>query len=77
MLYDPDADTRSWGTFPNLVAVDVDGRQVWIAETPTTVTGDAYYRISSVQPLRAMSVKSYDCEIDPATGRIIDRIFYK
>ena len=77
VLYDPEANPRSWGTFPNLAAFDRDLRQVWLAETPETTTGDHYYRIHSTNPLVAYSWSGYQCEIDPASGQIVSRIFTK
>ena len=78
VLFAPDAVMSTFGQFPNLVAVDPhDGSQVWQAELPTTETGDAYYAISSRQPLVAYSFKSFECTIDPTTGRILETVFTK
>jgi hypothetical protein len=57
--------------------MDGSGRAVWTAPTPTTATGDCYYHIASAEPLVAYSTQSYDCEIDPADGRIIEQTFTK
>jgi hypothetical protein len=77
VLYDPDADPRGWGTFRNLAAFDRRGQRVWLAETPTSTTGDCYYQIASAEPLVAYSTQSFICTIDPLTGRITDRVFTK
>ena len=77
VLYDPDADPRRYGTFRNVVALDRGGRQVWVAETPTTSTGDCYYHIASAKPLIAYPTQSFDCTIDPTSGRITEQVFTK
>lgn len=77
VLFDPDDKPRPWGTFPNLVALSNEGDELWVAELPTTVTGDAYYRIASVEPLVAYSTKSFACTIDRLTGRIERSDFFK
>ncbi len=75
VLYDPDAVPA--GPFRNLVALTEDGSLVWEAETPTGYPTDRYYRIASHSPLIAYSSQSFDCCIDPTTGRIISRTFTK
>jgi len=59
----------------NLLGFSYDGQLLWEAEFPSDV--DYYYRVSSVHPLRANSFSSFSCEIDPATGRILRKDFYK
>lgn len=76
VLYDPDANPRTWGTFPNLAAIEESGKEVWVAETATTTSGDHYYRIASASPLR-VAAPSYLCTIDTATGVVLDRQFLK
>ena len=78
VLFAPDAVMCTFGQFPNLVAVDPhDGSQVWQAELPTTETGDKYHMIAARRPLVAYSVASFECTIDPATGRILEKVFTK
>jgi hypothetical protein len=77
VLYDPDSNPRRWGTFPNLAAVDRDGHVLWVAETPTTDTGDCYVAIRSADPLVVHSWSTYKCEIDPGSGQIVSRVFTK
>lgn len=77
VLFDSDARLEKFGQFPNLIAVDESGKRLWVAELPTTKTGDHYYRIASTEPLVAYSFSSYDCEIDVDTGRIRTREFTK
>lgn len=59
----------------NLHAFSYDGKLLWQAELPSDV--DYYYRISSVHPLRVNSFSSFRCEIDPATGLIVGKEFFK
>src|SRR5689334_18568931 len=68
VLFDPDQGPRPFGRFQNLVAVSPEGEDVWIADLPTTVIGDAYYRIASVDPLVVYSNQSFECTIDTQTG---------
>lgn len=77
VLFDPDAEQGKIGQFPNLVAVNERGEQVWIADLPTSTTGDRYYRVQSEDPIVVSSVSSYDCEIDLGTGRIVRQEFTK
>jgi hypothetical protein len=48
---------------------------LWEADLPSDA--DYFYRIASVRPLRVNCFSSFRCEIDPATGRIIRKDFYK
>ena len=47
VLDDPDADPRSWGTFRNLVSLDRDGSERWVADTSTITSGVCFYAIAS------------------------------
>lgn len=75
--YAPLSHSSKIGQFPNLAAFNIEGSLVWIAELPTTETGDCYYRISSHEPLIANSVRSYRCTIDPSTGKLLSKEFVK
>jgi hypothetical protein len=77
ILVDPDARPGDVGQFQNLMLVAPGGATIWVAELPTTGTGDAYYSIESLKPLIALSVSSYRGTIDPATGRLVDVEFVK
>lgn len=77
VLFDPDSYISKFGQFRNLIALDKFGKTIWIAELPTTSSGDCYYMVVSRSPLIANSFQSYTCEIDPETGRIKNKIFYK
>lgn len=77
VLFDPDAYKAKYGQFPNLVAVSRAGKRLWTAELPTTTSGDRYYRLVNGEGLRAASVYSFICEIEPKTGRILRKQFIK
>lgn len=77
VLFNPDAYTEKFGQFPNLIALRPTGERLWTAELPTTTSGDRYYKVASRTPLVVYSVNSFECEIDPATGRIVARHFSK
>lgn len=77
ILYDPDSYMPKFGQFPNLLAIDINGKEVWRAELPTMTTGDCYYKIVSENPLKALSFHSYECEIDLDTGKLKNKIFLK
>lgn len=77
VLYDPDAYQLKFGQFPNLEAFTPRGQKLWTAELPTTTTGDRYYELLSGDPLLAHSFSSFRCEIDPASGKIVQKTFLK
>ena len=85
VLLDPDSyllapsygKERRRGNKPvhNLLAFSSGGQLLWEAEFPEQA--DYYYRVVSKQPLTALSFSSYRCEIDPRTGTIIAKTFFK
>lgn len=77
VLFDPDAYTAKFGQFPNLIAISRNGRKLWTAELPTTTSGDRYYRLVRGESLRAASIYSFVCDLDPRTGRILRKEFVK
>ena len=78
VLYDPASyPNKTFGQFPNLIALNSNVEKLWTAELPTTQTGDSYYRISSRDPLIACSLSSFECQVDPATGKIKIKTFLK
>ena len=77
VLWDPDANPRSWGTFENLVAIDATGATRWRAALPSTTTGDCYVQLVGTAPLVAQSWSCYRCEIASETGQIRDQQFTK
>lgn len=78
VLLDRDSNLRKWGQFPNLFGVSFDGKILWVSELPTTDTGDSYYYIELKNNyIHAYSVCSYNCIVDPNTGKIISKEFTK
>ena len=62
----------------NLFCYSNDGTLLWKAEFPSgDGSEDYYYRISSRTPLLVNSFSSFRCEIDPDTGKILRKEFYK
>jgi hypothetical protein len=77
VLFDPDAYTAKFGQFANLAGLSREGAKLWTAELPTTTSGDRYYRLVRGENLRAASVYSFVCDIDPRNGRIVRKEFVK
>jgi hypothetical protein len=61
----------------NLLAYDLDGNELWISEHPTNTTADCYISFHSTEPLWVWNFASYKCRIDPATGKLIEKVFTK
>ena len=61
----------------NMVAYDLQKRELWTAEHPTNEVADTYVNFLSFAPLRACNFRSFDCTINPQTGRIIETNFTK
>lgn len=62
----------------NLFCYSNQGELLWKAEFPGgDGSEDYYYKISSRWPLLVNSFSSFRCEIDPATGKIIGKEFFK
>jgi hypothetical protein len=59
----------------NLLAIGEGGEILWEGNLPEAA--DYYYKITSVAPLTVSSFSSYSCEIDPNSGKIIRRVFFK
>lgn len=77
VLFDPDSFIPKFGQFKNLLAIGIDGCLLWEAQLPTTESGDCYYKVISERPLKALSYKSYSCEIDVNNGSVIVKDFTK
>jgi hypothetical protein len=77
VLFDPNAHVEKFGQFRNRIAISRHGTRLWVAELPTSTSGDRYYRIVRENSLRASSIYSLVCEIDPATGQILAKEFVK
>ena len=85
VLFDPDAyllnpdykARRRQGAeaIRNLCAFSQTGEKLWEAEFPENA--DYYYKIDSRTPLRANTFSSFQCEINPDTGKIESKTFLK
>jgi hypothetical protein len=61
----------------NMMAFDLQKKELWTAEHPTDKQTDTYIKFLSEEPLRACNFASFDCRIDPATGRLLHAEFTK
>jgi hypothetical protein len=59
----------------NLLAFNKSGVKLWEADMPEP--SDYYYLIGSASPLFVNSFSSYRCEIEPTSGKIINKEFLK
>jgi hypothetical protein len=63
---------------PNLVAYSTSGERLWTAENLTQDSAtDAYVNFCSEAPLWVGNFMSFNCRIDPQTGRLLERVFTK
>lgn len=76
VLYDPMSGPR-FRQFPNVEAYGPGGERLWVARHPTSETADVYVQFLSTTPLRLHSFAGFECELDPATGRIVPAVFTK
>jgi hypothetical protein len=60
----------------NLEAFDSNAQRLWIAESPNEPAA-AYVSFVCAQPLRADNFSSYECTLDPDTGKIVRSVFFK
>lgn len=77
VLFDTDDICPLAGQSPNLVCFSKEGEIDWIAELPTSGTGETYYQVLSVNPLVADSFFSRRCTINKENGRIVEQEFLK
>lgn len=78
VLLNPDSNMKEWGQFKNLIGVDEQGTILWKADLPTTITGDTYHSLEiRDDKIYAYSWCSYECCIDPVTGKILNKTFTK
>ena len=68
---------REAGQFNNLIALDMDGNQIWVAEQPTTTSSDVYVEIGEKDPLIVGNFAGYRCTIDIDSGKILEAKFTK
>lgn len=80
-LEGPILDIREVRRIPkevNLFCYSINGEVLWKAELPVGEnTEDYYYKITSHCPLIVHSFSSFLCEIDPETGKILNKEFVK
>lgn len=78
VLLDPDSNLCKWGQYPNLFGVSLEGDVLWKCELPTSDTGDCYLSFKKEnQRIIVYSWSSFDCVIDPTSGKIISKVFVK
>ena len=78
VLLDPDSNLKRQDQFKNVIGFDAGGNQVWIADLPTLESTDVYYKAIVGNPLRLFSFCSFgECLVDPKTGRILSKPYYK
>lgn len=69
--------TNEYKTHCNIHCIDTEGKYLWTVE-PFDADGSFYSSVTCRGGhIWANSTASYDCRIDPETGRITDRIFGK
>jgi hypothetical protein len=66
---------RPGRVIPNLIAIGKDGTLLWEGAYPQTE--DYYYNFSPAGKLAVNSFSSWRCEIDPNTGAIVGKVFFK
>jgi hypothetical protein len=76
VLFHPGSDGKNWGQFHNLCGVNVEGKVMWKAELPDSSAG-CFDRITLEDEKLHAYASTYDCIIDPATGKIMSSEFYK
>ncbi|MBY0273391.1 MAG: hypothetical protein K2X02_08335 [Alphaproteobacteria bacterium] len=78
ILFDRGSNIKKWGQFPNIICLNSKGDKIWTVELPTTSTGDSYYQMGFEDgKLIGDSWRSYSCEIDVNTGKIINKVYFK
>ena len=80
VLLDPDnrpAGVLAWHPFQNVLRLSASGEIMWRAElVPAESTARCWVRVEFDKVLTAWTY-SYVCELDPATGRIVNTTFVK
>ena len=65
------------GTFRNIRGYSLEGKELWIAEMPTD-SYDGWFGFDVVNSeIRAQSLSSYDCYLDPLSGKILRKEWFK
>jgi len=45
VLLEPDSYIEKFGQFRNLIGLNEEGREIWVAELPTTTSGNCYIEL--------------------------------
>jgi hypothetical protein len=77
VLIDPDSYIGKEDIAHNLLGFDLNGNKLWEADYPQSYKSDYYWKIDTSQGLSASSFSSYNCELNPLTGKIQRANFYK
>lgn len=78
VMLDRESNKQKWGEFKNLFGVTSEGKIIWNIGAPNKSNTDCFWKITLEEDnLHAYSLSSYDCTIDPLTGKIIVAEFYK
>lgn len=81
ILLDPDqrpGDVLPWHPFQNIVRIASDGTVIWRSElVPGETTAKCWDAVDWVDGRLRATTYSYTCELDPASGRIVDSVFTK
>jgi hypothetical protein len=71
MAFKRDAPAR------NLYCYDLSGQELWRAEDIEMGAADAYTSITREDPLWVGNFAGFDCRIDAATGKVVEKCFTK
>ena len=63
--------------FQNCIAYDKDGKQIWIAEHPTSQSADSYVNFMDGNDNRLWNFGCFVCSLDFKTGKLLDAQFTK
>jgi hypothetical protein len=81
VLFDPKRrpdGVLAWHPFPNVVRLAADGTVVWRSELLShETTAKCWLGVDWTEGRLVATTYSYVCELDPATGRIIEETFTK
>jgi hypothetical protein len=76
ILFYPGSDNKKWGQFLNLWGVSTEGEVIWKADLPDNTPG-CFDRINLLEGKLHAYASTFDCILDPTTGKIISSEFYK
>ncbi|GAA0851177.1 hypothetical protein GCM10009113_34340 [Marinobacter szutsaonensis] len=61
----------------NLFAYDQGGKLIWRAEDIGRGRTDAYVNILSEAPFKVGNFSGFEVELDPSTGKVLNKVFTK